>query len=157
MMCGQSEKKIEIGKSVGNFKLDTLHTDSFSLKQHKGKIVVLMFWATWCRCCKIELVELRDFARQPGWKDVVVALVCIDPENLSQAQNLIKKLHITFPILLDHEARLYRQFQLLALPTTLVIDPRQRLRFLRVGFDSAIMERLETLVTDLNKSGNLEG
>ncbi len=151
--CGSGGGKSNIGAVVQDFRLDTLEHERFYLNQHKGKVVVLVFWATWCRSCKTEMVELQAAFKTPAWKDVVVAAVNTDPENLSDVKSIVQALGIAYPVLLDREARLFDRFGIPALPTTLIIDPEQRLSFFRVGYDRGILTQLETKIANLkNKS-----
>lgn len=144
----------DIGSVVKNFRLDTLEHDRFYLNRHKGKVVVLVFWATWCRACKTEMVELQAALKRPAWQDVVVAAVNTDPENLSDVKRIVQDLGITYPILLDRRAGLFNRFAQPALPVSIVIDTRQRLSFLRVGYDRALIDQLQTKILKLVNSEN---
>lgn len=149
--CGKTNDPPGAGKAVANFRLNTLGHERFYLNQHKGKVVVLVFWATWCRSCKTEMVELQSLKNRPGWRDVTLAAVCTDPENLGDVKSIVKNLKISYPVLLDHGAGLFNKFQLTAYPTTLVLDPHQRLRFIRVGYDPAVMKGIKSKVMGLLK------
>lgn len=149
--CGKAEGPPGIGDAAANFHLNTLGHERFYLNQHKSNVVVLVFWATWCRSCKTEMVALQSLANQPGWQDVTVAAVCTDPENLGDVKNIVKNLKISYPVLLDHGARLFKKFNLTAYPTTLILGPGQRLRFVRVGYDPAIMNQVKSKVMSLLK------
>ena len=150
--CGKTGGPPVIGETAANFRLNTLDHERFYLNQNKGKVVVLIFWATWCRACKTEMVVLQNFTALPGWQDVTVAAVCTDPENLSDVKSIVRNLKISYPVLLDHNARLFQKFQLTLYPTTLIIDQRQRLSFIRVGYDPAIMNRIKSKVISLARS-----
>lgn len=150
--CGKTDHPPTIGKTTPNFRLNTLHHERFYLNQNKGKVVVLVFWATWCRACKTEMMVLQNFTTLPRWRDVTVAAVCTDPENLNDAKNIVQNLKISYPVLLDHDARLFQKFQLPAHPTTLIIDREQRLSFIRVGYDPAIMNQIKSKVISLTRS-----
>ncbi len=147
--CGPKHNGLDIGDTVPNFRLDTLGHERFYLNQHKNKVVVLVFWATWCRPCKTEMVELQTLTKQPGWKNVTVAAVCTDPENTGDAKNIVRQLELTYPILMDHASQLYKKFGLTARPTTLIIDGHQRLSFFRVGYDSNIKAQINSKVISL--------
>lgn len=149
MGCSKLEKRLIVGEKVTDFRSETTTHERFYLNQHKGKVVVLVFWATWCRPCKTEMLELLSFVKLPAWQDVFTAAVCTDPENIDHVKSIVKNLGITYPVLLDHEARLFRRFHLEALPATLVIDRQQRLGFFRVGYDRAMMNHLKAKVISL--------
>ncbi|UCH96749.1 MAG: TlpA family protein disulfide reductase [Candidatus Aminicenantes bacterium] len=150
--CGTTGGPPGIGKKAANFRLNTLEHERFYLNQHKGKVVVLVFWTTWCRACKTEMKVLQDFTALPVWRDVTVAAVCTDPENLSDAKSIVENLKISYPVLLDPGARLFHKFQLTAYPTTLIFDRQQRLSFLRVGYDQFVMNQVKSKVLSLVRS-----
>lgn len=147
--CNHSSGKVDARPRVPDFRLNTIEHERFYLNQHNDKVVILVFWATWCRACKKEMLELQSFFKQPGLKDVTIAAICTDPENFAQVQNIVKHLGITYPILMDHGARLFKDFRLVALPTTLVVDQKQRLALSRVGWDGAVMNQVTTKVLSL--------
>lgn len=149
--CDKPAGKLRIGEKVTDFRLDTINHERFYLNQHKGKVVVLVFWATWCRPCKTQMLEMRSFAGQPGWQDVVTAFICTDPENFDQVSSIVKNLEITYPVLMDHDAGLFRGFRLAALPTTLIIDQKQRLVYFKTGYDRVMMNRVKTKVISLQR------
>ncbi len=149
--CGKTDGPPGIGDAAANFHLNTLKHERFYLNQHKGKVVVLVFWATWCRSCKTQMVALQAPGTLPDPRDVTVAAVCTDPENLGDVKNIVNNLGISYPVLLDHGARLFNKFQLTAYPTTLIFGPNQRLRLVRVGYDRAIMNQVKLKVMDLLK------
>jgi peroxiredoxin len=150
--CGETDGPPGLGEKTANFRLNTLGHERFYLNQYKGNVVVLVFWATWCRSCKTEMVVLQTLTTLPEWKHVTAAAVCTDPENLSDARNIVQNLKITFPVLLDHEARLFEKFQLTAYPTTLIFDQDQQLSFVRVGYDPGIMKQIRSKVLNLVRS-----
>jgi len=150
--CGNTDEPGGIGKTAANFQLNTLEHERFYLNQNKGKVVVLVFWASWCRACKTEMVVLQEFTTLPDWEEVIVAAVCTDPENLDLVKNIVENLKISYPVLLDPGARLFEKFQLTAYPTTLVFDRQQRLSFVRVGYDAIVMNQVKSKVLSLLRS-----
>jgi cytochrome c biogenesis protein CcmG, thiol:disulfide interchange protein DsbE len=152
--CGKDRSGFSIGETIPDFRLDTTEHQRFYLNQHNGKVVVLIFWATWCRSCKKAMLDLEAFTRLPEWQNVVVAAVCNDPENADDVKGIVKHLDLTYPILKDDSAHLSRKLKISALPTLFIIDQKQVLRFTRVGYDPATMAQVKSKVILLKEEGN---
>ncbi|UCG12596.1 MAG: TlpA family protein disulfide reductase [Deltaproteobacteria bacterium] len=136
-----------------DFRLDTLSHRRFYLNEHRGKVVVLVFWMTICTICKEEKVGLNTLHRALEPRGVVVASVCSDPENLDTVHRIARRLEIDYPILLDHGAKVSKKYSVQVLPTTVVIGPRGRLRFIRVGYSPSIMRQIRSKAESLLSEG----
>jgi len=138
-----------------DFRLDTPSHERFYLNQHRGKVVVLAFWATWCIACKSELVELKSVAASPEYKDVFVAAVCNDPENIDDVKKITESLGIDYPVLLDKDAKVFKSLGLSAVPTTIVIDQAGRISLTRLGYDAGIMRQIKKNIETLLASDKI--
>jgi len=98
-----------------------------SLKEFQGKPVILHFWASWCRPCRVELPALAAWrAQHPG---VPFAAISLD-KNISDARNYLNQQHLPFPALVGNMNGAM-QLGVRGLPTTIIIgedgEIRQRL------------------------------
>lgn len=94
-----------------------------SLESYQGKVVLLNFWATWCPPCIKEMPSmqrLRDHFQDQAF-EVVAVNVGESPTTVSSFL-LELDTELTFPILLDQEARSFGQLGLRGLPMTLLLD-----------------------------------
>ena len=88
----EGDKEIETGTSAGkkapNFSLKDLTGEKFSLKELRGKIVILDFMATWCPPCKAEMRNLFETRREFDKSELAIASIGIDPsEDTEQLKN----------------------------------------------------------------------
>ncbi len=114
-----------------DFVLTTLAGDSFSLREARGKPVVLNFWATWCGPCQRELPTLQAAAERYGDR---VLIVGIDQgEEAATVQAYVDKLGLTFPIPMDSEFAVSELYNVRGLPTTFFIDPEGVIRQMWLG------------------------
>ncbi len=63
----------EEGMKAPDFTLDTLAGKSSSLSDYKGKKVLLNFWATWCKPCRMEMPDMQELQKE--YPDIAVVAV----------------------------------------------------------------------------------
>jgi len=102
------------------FTLTTLAGTKVSLAQHRGKLVLVNFWATWCVPCRTEMPWLVEL-NQSFPRDLVVLGVAMDEEGAKAAAPFVQRYAISFPILLGDNAVADR-YQVEALPASMLID-----------------------------------
>ncbi len=147
--CGTDSDIIRPGDIAKDFRLDTLTHKRFYLNQHKDKVVVLVFWTTWCSVCKTELVKLKSLKDMPGGENLVVAGVCNDPENINDVKQIARNLNIDYPVLLDKGQVVTDKYRISSFPTTVIIDQKGIVSFIREGYNSAIANQVKTKVSGL--------
>ncbi|MBF0223828.1 MAG: TlpA family protein disulfide reductase [Desulfobacterales bacterium] len=140
---------IKEGSLSPNFQLNTLHHDRFFLNQEKGKIVVLIFWATWCEQCKIALVELNQLIAQYKTSKVLFAGVCSDPENMDDVKRIVQQLNISYPIILDNNAKIYKKYRLRGFPTIIIIDQNRAVSLIEYGYNQTILHHIKRKIEHL--------
>ena len=126
----------KIEKLAPDFTLETPTGKKLSLKDFKGKVVLLNFWATWCEPCKKELPSMQKIyeALNPGGIEVVA--ISIDRGKKKRVENYIKKYNLTFPVLLDPSQKVRKDYFILGLPTSYLIGTDGKLK----GFISGARE-----------------
>lgn len=147
--CSDNGSLVTPGKPAQDFRLETLTHDRFYLNQQQGKVVALVFWATWCSSCKQELVALQSLAGQLPQEKLVIAAICTNPENLDTLKAIVQNLGLTYPVLLDQGAKVFQQYHLRAYPTTIIIDQTGIVSVFRVGYSSVFMKQIKTTVESL--------
>lgn len=150
--CGGDGDKLRLGEIAKDFTLETLEHKSFSLNQYKGRVVVLVFWATYCPACKSEMAELKLLENLPNQKGFVVASVCIDPEKAEAVQQVVEMLHFEYPVLLDEGAKVFSEYKMKWLPTTIIIDQKGAISLFKEGYSPSIIKQLEAKITVLLSS-----
>ena len=104
-----------------SFSLKGLGGDKITLKELKGKPIILIFWATWCSPCKEELPTLRKFAE--GKEDQLgILTIAIDGENKKKVQRFVEENKINLAVLLDEKEEIARTYRVRMVPTTFLID-----------------------------------
>jgi thiol-disulfide isomerase/thioredoxin len=137
-------------RQMTSFNLPSfLSEDSIkSSESFKGKVVLVSFFASWCKACLEEIPVLKKLQSRFSDQGFVVLALAIDSENELGLKNLIQKQHINYPVLLADEA-VKKDFGGIAiLPTMFLVD--QNGKFLRKYFghidrDSLVEDIKQTL------------
>jgi peroxiredoxin len=93
-----------------------------SLRDFKGKVVLLNFWATWCPPCKEEMPSMERLHQRYRKRGFTVLAISIDADGAAAVVPFAKNLGVTFPIGLDPKMALATEYGVRALPSTFVID-----------------------------------
>ncbi len=110
-----------IGNEAPDFRLPDLEGAEVSLKQFRGKVILLNFWATWCPPCKAEIPSMSDLNRKFQDKGLVILAVSSD-RSKKQVRRFLKKTPVNFTILHDPKNKISNMYKVFALPTSLIID-----------------------------------
>ena len=138
--------ELKEGQKAPALSLATLDGGRTTLADHRGKLVVLNFWATWCQPCALEMPSLESLWRRYRDRGLVVVAVSVDrgsPRNLLEPY--VRNSKLTFPILLDPDAKTSDGWRVTALPATFLITPNGDAAGMAIGarqWDSAEMKAL---------------
>ena len=109
---------------ASDFTLKDLDGNNVSLHQFRGKYLLINFWATWCGPCKIEMPSLEQLYRQFKSDRFDMLGISNDMFGKRVVKPYILAKKITFPMLLDQRMTVSRQYGIVSLPTTILIDPQ---------------------------------
>ncbi len=136
--------------SAPDFVLKSAAGKNVRLSELKGRVVLLNFWATWCGPCAEEIPHLNELHASIDPYDFELLGINID-EDQSKAVHLAKKLDVNFPILFDVDKSVSKNFDIKAMPTTIIIDREGKIRHVNKGFKKGYIERYHKQVQALRK------
>lgn len=103
-----------------SFDLPRLGGGTDAVARHRGSVVLMNFWATWCPPCKEEMPALEQLARQERGRGLVV-LGIDQGESADAARAFVRAHGITFPILLDADQKYASSYVSIGLPTSVIV------------------------------------
>lgn len=112
-----------VGTPADEFRLTDLDGKAHSLSQYRGKVVLVNFWATWCKPCTTEMPAMQasfDKLRDKGF----VVLAINELEDDAKVRDHIKQYGHTFPVLMDRDNKVANQFGVFGLPVSVFIDEK---------------------------------
>jgi len=116
-----------VGMQAEDFSLIDLDGKSQSLSQYRGKIVLVNFWATWCKSCTTEMPAMQaSFDKLRGKGFVVLAINELEDD--AKVREHIKQYGYTYPVLMDRDNKVANQFGVFGLPVSVFIDQEGRVQ-----------------------------
>ncbi|MCO7226594.1 TlpA disulfide reductase family protein [Pleionea sp. CnH1-48] len=124
---------------------------SESLELHKGKVIYLDFWASWCVPCRYSFPWMNEMLERHQAKGFTVITVNLDTEK-RLADEFLKQYPANFDIIYDQKGVLAEKYQLQGMPNAYVIDRQGQIVARHVGFRSKkVKEYEQSILTLLSK------
>jgi thiol-disulfide isomerase/thioredoxin len=120
---GEHEPPIQVfdkRKAVFEFSLPDLRGNPVNLKDFRGKVVFVNFWASWCVPCREEMPSMERLYQKYKGQGLVMLAVNYR-ESQKEARAFVEELKLTFPALLD-DGMVSTLYGVFALPATYLVD-----------------------------------
>ena len=107
-------------RQEADFTLTDLQGKTWTLKQLKGKVVLVNFWATWCPPCRKEMPDLNTLYQR--FKDQGFVILAISDEEVDKVKPFLAERNISYPVMLDPGRKVNELFQVEGIPKSFVYD-----------------------------------
>ncbi len=116
-------QEYSVPSEAKEFTLKDAANKKVNLKDFRGRVVMLNFWATWCGPCRDEMPSMEKLYKQFKDKGFVILAVA-SGEDAASVNRFYKQYNLTFPALIDPDYRVSDSYKVWALPTTYFINAR---------------------------------
>ena len=107
-------------RQQADFTLTDLEGKSWRLKELKGKVVLVNFWATWCPPCRKEMPDLEALYQR--FKNQGLVILALSDEDAATVKPFIADRKVSYPVLLDTGRKVNVQFNVMGIPKTFIYD-----------------------------------
>lgn len=151
MTCFAVNASAEIGQAAPDFTLPDLSGQSVSLQDYSGQVVLINFWASWCGPCREEMPLLEQLSQRYGPMGFTMLGVNVE-EDSSLADRFLQGTPVKFPILYDRENAVSELYDVIAMPTTVLVDRQGNIRFVHHGYEAGneneYQDQIRTLIRE---------
>jgi len=156
-VAGVNQRHPLLGKKAPVFTTTTLEGEPFDSQNLDGKVVVIDFWATWCKPCVTMMPILQDVTAKFKDKDVVLLAINVG-EDKQTIESFLEANPVEQTILLDTKETIADSFVAEALPQTVVIGKDGTIESIHVGFvgSEGLTQRLTDELDVLTVGGRIE-
>jgi peroxiredoxin len=134
--CGGSGPGLKEGISVGqrapDFRLEALDGSQVSLGDHRGQVVLINFWATWCDPCLSEIPDL-EAVYQARRDDGFTILGVNSHETRGAIEPFVAQMDVSYPMLIDENGQVAKMYRPPGLPMSLLVDCEGIIRVRHLG------------------------
>ena len=130
------------------FTLKSLSGKNLKLSEMAGNVVLINFWASWCAPCREEMPLLNALHKKYQPLGFTVLGVNVE-EKTDKAKGFLVNFPVDFPILLDNTNKVSKQYKVIAMPTTVVVDRDGNMRFLHEGYKPGDEKKYRQMIKKL--------
>ncbi|MEO0574585.1 MAG: TlpA disulfide reductase family protein [Pseudomonadota bacterium] len=139
------------GKVAPNFSLKNSAGEDVSLTDLRGDVVMINFWATWCGPCREEMPLLDEMHSRYNRVGFSLLGVNID-DDPRRAEEMIESLGVTFPVVFDNTKKVSQQYDVNAMPVTILLDREGVVRHVhygyKPGYEDKYLEQIRELLRE---------
>jgi thiol-disulfide isomerase/thioredoxin len=150
--AAEKKERAEPALVIGSVPHDELGKDidgnAVTISQHRGKVVIVSFWASWCAPCRKELPVLAGVAKKVGPDHLTLIAINYHDElrPFNQVAKVLKTLPIT--IMRDSSNKAARKYDVKGIPRMIIIDRNGRVAADHTGYGE---DSVPELVDELNR------
>jgi len=123
-------------------------TEPLDLSPHRGHVVIVDFWASWCKPCRQSIPWLNSLRARYGASGLTIIGVNVDAER-SDADRFLHDVPIEFEVVFDPQGNIAKQFKVQGMPTSYFIDRSGKLAETHLGFRDAKKDEVEAAIKAL--------
>jgi peroxiredoxin len=134
----EGETSKMLGKPMPPFQFTTLQGEVINSQNSTNKILVIDFWATWCKPCLAQFPSYSK-AYEKYQADSTVKIIAVNTsggnDSLPRVKSFVEKRNITFPIVYDSLGKFSAKAKIYSMPTTFVVNKQGIVVSIHRGFD----------------------
>jgi cytochrome c biogenesis protein CcmG/thiol:disulfide interchange protein DsbE len=129
-----------VGEGAPDFTLTSFEGQQYTLSDFQGKVVVINFWASWCKPCEQEAADLEAAWKSYQPRGDVLFLGVDYTDTPTEALAYLERFKITYPNGPDQRTSISHAYRIRGVPETYVVGPDGKLTFVKIGPFTSLAE-----------------
>lgn len=134
-----------------DFTLKSASGENIKLSELRGQVVMINFWASWCGPCRQEMPLLDELHARYSPMGFTLLGVNVEKDS-SKARALLKDLPVEFPILFDQKNQVSKDYDVVAMPSTVLVDRDGNIRYIHRGYkpgdENAYQDMIRSVIVE---------
>jgi peroxiredoxin len=144
----------EVGQHAPDFTVATLEARPFTLSEHRGRVVLINWFATWCPPCQKEMPHLQSEVWERFRDRDFVMISVARQEKADVVAPFVKKYGVTWPFGLDPDRAAYARYAEAFIPRNTVVDRDGTIIFQSSGFERPEFEEMIRVIAEELEAGS---
>lgn len=132
-LAASSAAALEVGGAAPSIEQQDLEGKPVSMKALRGKVVLVDFWASWCKPCRAELPALDRLYKVYQQRGLEIVGVSVD-RDVEAARAFLRSHPVAFRNVHDATQTIADQYRPTTMPSSYLIDRAGRIRYVHTGF-----------------------
>ena len=137
----------QLNTTAPDFSIESEQLSS-SLADLRGQVVYVDFWASWCKPCRKSFPWMNAMQQKYRAAGLQVIAINLDAEQ-QLADEFLSKTPAAMPIVYDPQGLIAKDYQLLGMPSSYIVDKKGQIRFAHKGFFSDKQNQYEYEINSL--------
>lgn len=134
-----------------DFTLKSASGENLRLSEFRGEVVMINFWASWCGPCRQEMPLLEELYTQYQPLGFTILGVNVE-EDPGKARQMLAESPVSFPVLFDNTSKVSKLYDVVAMPSTVLVDRDGNIRYLhqgyKPGYEDAYQQQVRALIRE---------
>lgn len=134
-----------------DFTLKSASGENLRLSELRGEVVMINFWASWCGPCRQEMPLLDELYNQYRPMGFTILGVNVE-EDSTKARKMLTENPVTFPVVFDNKSAVSKLYNVVAMPSTVLVDRDGNVRYLhqgyKPGYEEAYQQQVRALIRE---------
>ena len=132
-LCPDRRSQCDNDPPAPDFTLTDANGQPVTLSDLRGQVIMINFWASWCGPCRQEMPLLEQIHQR--YEPLGFTLLAVNvEENSADGQAFLQERPVSFPVLYDPQNGISKLYDVVAMPSTVLIDRQGNIRYLHHGY-----------------------